>query len=110
MSTQTVLYLPLRCRSEPPGFRAFVLVEEPDELPAMRLFLRSNFKNEILRHQINRIAHPDDFLVLVDRFILGADHTPDYCDYVRAVLGRLQKPLRTIQIERAGHTTFEHLD
>src|SRR4030095_15963119 len=72
---------------EPFGFATFVLVKESNELPAMRLFLRSDFQNEILRDQINRITHFDKFFVLIDRFILGTNHTPNYGDHVSAVLG-----------------------
>jgi hypothetical protein len=91
--------IPLGCSREPPGFRAFVLIEEPDKLPAVRLFPCGDFENEILRHQIDRVTHLDEFLVLIDCFVLGANHASNYRDYIRAILGRLQKPLRTIQIE-----------
>src|SRR5205814_2509775 len=84
---------PMRlCRGsgEPLRFAAFVLVEESDELASMGLFLSSDFQNEILRHQINRITHLDQFLVLIDRFLLGADHTANHCNQVLAVVRRLQ--------------------
>ena len=80
-----------RGRSESLRFAAFVLVEESDKLPSMRLLLRGDFQNEILRHQINRITHFDKFLVLIDRFVLGTNDTADHGDYVGAILGRLQK-------------------
>src|SRR5436305_15294603 len=71
-------------------FASFVLVKETDKLLTMRLLLRSDFQNEVLRHQINRVTHFDMFLVLIDRLILGADHAPVHCDDVVASLGRPQ--------------------
>src|SRR5438093_13401616 len=71
-------------------FASFVLVKDTDKLPTMRLLLRSDLHNEVLRHQINRVTHFDKFLVLIDRFILRADHAPDHRDDIDAILARLQ--------------------
>jgi hypothetical protein len=64
-------------------------------LAAVRLLLRCDFQNEILRHQINRFTHFDKFFVLIDRFVFGTN----YGDHISAVLGRLQISLRAIQIQ-----------
>ena len=76
----------------------------------MRLFLSGDFQNEILRYQIDRVTHLDEFLVLIDRFVLSPDHTANHRDHVGAVVGRLQKGLCALKIQPARHAAFEHFD
>ena len=76
----------------------------------MGLFLSSDFQNEILRYQIDRITHLDQFLVLIDRLLLSADHAANHCNQVRAVVRRLQITLPASKIKRARNAAFEHLD
>src|SRR5207245_6099073 len=74
------------------GFAAFILVKETDKLLAMRLFLCGDFQNQILRYQIDRIAHLDDFLVLIDRFVLCADY--EAIDQYKKIIDRKSTRLK----------------
>src|SRR5438046_9669779 len=81
-------------------FASFVLVKETDKLPTIRLLLRSDFQNEVLRHQINRVTHFDKFLVLFYRLMLCADHAPYSRDDICSILWLLQLALCPIKLQR----------
>src|SRR5947208_17132632 len=79
------------------GFAAFILVQETDKLPPMRLFLSGEFQNEILRSQIDRATHRDEFLVVIDSLVLSPDPTASNRDPVGAIVRRLQHGLAAVK-------------
>ena len=76
----------------------------------MLLLVAENSDRQILRHEIDLVAEPNDLLVLRNRTFLRFDDALDHRDQIGCVLRRLQKFLIALQREGTGHPPAQHFD
>ncbi len=89
---------------------AFVFEKKSDEFAAVRQFLGGQIDDDVLCDQIDRFADFDNLFLLCDCRLLGLYYASNDGCNIGAFLRRLEKLLISFQLQRAGHSPFEHLD